>query len=187
MNKYMNQADFATGWRSGMPETPCGRGSRFAETKVQRKWIPEVIAKHGIKSIADIGAGDLNWITRTNLNCKYAAYDLIPRVDSVTKLNLLKDPLPQADCLMVLWVLNHFPPADQRKAMRKLIKADSRYLIITFDHRLESIIDHPYTDKVLLRHDRGVDLEMRVIKLNETTRPKKVSKPKKGSKSSKTR
>jgi len=174
--KYMNQSDFAAGWRSGMPETPCGRGSRLVETQIQRKWIPAVVAEYGIKSIADIGSGDLNWIKKTKLGCKYEAFDLVPRVDGVTKLNLLTDQIPKADCLMVLWVINHFSPANQIKAMKKLMSSGARYLIITYDNRLESIINQPYIEMVLLRHDRGIDSEMRLLKLKAKPVKKKVSK-----------
>ena len=163
--KYMNHNDFVAGWRSGGNETLCGRGSTIRETKIQRKWIPEMVAKYGVKDIADLGAGDLNWSSRTAFGCDYTPYDLIPRTQGVEKLNILTDKLPEADCLMVLWVLNHFSPANQRKAMRKLLKADARYLIITFDNRLEKIIDHPYIEKELLKHDRGIDLEIRLIEL----------------------
>jgi len=163
--KYMNHDEYQRGWRSGFPETPCGSGSTIGATKIQRTWIPEMVAKHGIESIADIGAGDLNWIKRITLGCDYAPYDLIPRTEGVKKLNMLKDKLPESDCLMVLWVLNHFSPEKQRKAMRKLLKADARYLMITFDNRLEPIIDQPYIDMVVIRRDRGIDSEIRLIKI----------------------
>jgi len=163
--KYMTKPEYARGWRSGLPETPCGSGSTIRATKVQRDWIPAMVEKYGIKSIADIGAGDLHWVSRVDLGCEYSAYDLIVRDSSVTELNLLKDDLPEADCLMVVWVLNHFSPANQRKAMKKLLKSKARYLIITYDNRLEKIIDQPYIEKALLKHDRGVDLEIRLIEL----------------------
>ena len=81
MGDIITDVDFyQTGGKGGLPETPCGFGSRLSETKAQRQWIPEIIGKYGIKTIADIGAGDLNWITHMNMGgVEYAAYDLVPR------------------------------------------------------------------------------------------------------------
>ena len=156
---------YKKGWHGGLPETPCGYGSRFHQTKIQRKWIPEMVAKYDISSIADIGAGDLNWSARTAFGCEYTPYDLIPRAQGVTEFNLLTDELPDADCLMVLWVINHFPPKEQAIAMGKLLRSTSRYLIMTFDKRMEKETDLTYLDKAVLRHDRGIDFEIRLIQL----------------------
>ena len=154
---------YKKGWHGGLPETPCGYGSKFRQTAIQRKWIPEMVSKYGIKSIADIGAGDLNWMI--DLGCKYTAYDLIPRKPEVIEFNLLTDLLPDADCLMVLWVINHFPPAEQQAAMDNLKASKARYLLMTWDKRMEPCTKLPYVEKVILRHSKGVDFELRLIEL----------------------
>jgi len=162
----MSYGEYQRGWHGGLPETPCGYGSKMSSTKFQRHWIPEMVAKYGITSIADIGAGDLNWIKHTKLGCDYAAYDLVPRHDSVTPFDLLKDKLPKADCLMVLWLLNHFSPADQKKAINKLRRAKSRYLMMTWDRRMEPFTDLNSVEKEILSVARdGRDLEIRLIQL----------------------
>jgi len=159
----VNHAEHVRGWVGGKPETPCGRGSRLGETAKQRKWIPAQVEKYGITSIADIGAGDLNWVSRIDIGCDYAAYDLIPRVEGVQKLDLLTDELPKADCMMALWVLNHLSPADQKTAIDKL-KSAGRFLIMTYDKRMEPCTNLEYVEKTVLRRDRGIDFEIRLIK-----------------------
>ena len=158
-------AKYRRGWHGGRPETECGSGSTLRETRFQREWLPKMVAKYGIKSIADIGAGDLNWIKHTKLGCHYRAYDLIPRHPKVKELNLLTDKLPKADCLLVLWVINHLPAKEQCIAMAKLRASGSRYLIMTYDRRCEDCADLPYIQSAILKHIKGIDFEIRLIEL----------------------
>lgn len=163
----MNHEEFKRGWRGGLPETKCGAGSTLAQTAFQRKWIPEIVAKYGIVDIADIGAGDLNWIKHTELGCAYRAFDLVPRHKEVASFDLLKDKLPSADCLMVLWVLNHLEPKDQKKAINKLKRAKSRYLMMTWDRRMEPCTDLVCIEKEIIKRNdiKKVDFEIRLIEL----------------------
>lgn len=157
---------YQKGWTGGLPETPCGFGSKLRTTKVQRAWIPAIVKQYGIKSIADIGAGDLNWSSRTVFGCKYTAYDLIPRKPDVIKLDILTDKLPGADCLMVLWVINHFPPDMQKLAIDRLLSSGSRYLMMTWDNRMQPYTDIKPIETEVLRHSKGVNFEIRLIELN---------------------
>jgi len=156
---------YRKGWTGGLPETPCGFGSKLRTTRVQRAWIPAMVAKYGIKSIADIGAGDLNWSAHTAFGCDYTAHDLIPRKHGVAKLDILTDKLPDADCLMVLWVINHFPPDMQKVAIERLLSSGSRYLMMTWDNRMEPCTDIEPIETEVLRHNKGVDFEIRLIEL----------------------
>ena len=124
---------YKKGWNSGLPETPCGHGSKIANTAKQREWIPEMIDRYHIKSIADIGAGDLNWMNKVKLpiDVSYRAFDLVPRHPSVNSFNLLTSIPPKSDMLMCLWVLNHFPENDANLAFDNLLKSNSKYLLIT--------------------------------------------------------
>lgn len=123
---------YQKGWTGGLPETPCGSGSMLKNTAAQRKWIPEVIKKYGIKSIADIGAGDLNWIKQTDLgDVEYTAYDLVPRDPSVKPFDLIKEVPPKVDLIMCLWVLNHFPYKHCQQAIENLKASGAKYLMMT--------------------------------------------------------
>lgn len=123
---------YRKGWTGGLPETECGYGSTLEATERQRQWIPEVIGRHKIRSIADIGAGDLNWMGRTDLGeVQYTPYDLVPRHPSVTEFNLVNQVPPTVDCLMVLWVLNHMPFDDCRKAIANIKASKSKFVMMT--------------------------------------------------------
>ena len=123
---------FHKGWHSGLPETPCGFGSKLNQTEKQRQWIPKIIQKYGIKSIADIGAGDLNWIKEMDLSgVEYTPYDLVPRLPEVQKFDLVNEIPPKVDMLMCLWVLNHLPKEQSRLAIQNLKSSGSHYLLMS--------------------------------------------------------
>lgn len=123
---------YAKGWTGGLPETPCGYGSTMRATREQRSWIPAMFRKHGIVTVADIGAGDLNWIRHTDLTgIEYQAYDLVPRRPQVMPFDLLEEIPPAVDCIMLLWVLNHFPYDECRKALKNIKASGARYLMMT--------------------------------------------------------
>ena len=155
---------YRRGWRGGLPETPCGFGSRLSETAIQRAWLPDIIGRYAITSVADIGAGDLNWIKAVTLGCEYRAYDLVPRHPSVTEFNLLTDPCPQADLLLCLWVLNHFPPEMGVLGLNRLRSSGSKFLAMTWDSRLP-YLDTDYIEQVQIRdanpgHHDGIYLRL---------------------------
>lgn len=97
-------------WGGGKPETVCGSGSTKAATENVRKVLPQWMLRHRIFSIADVGAGDQNWIKTVELGCDYQAYDLIPRNDSVRQFDLCKDLLPHpVDAILCRHTMNHLP------------------------------------------------------------------------------
>lgn len=157
----MDDKDYKKGWQSGLPETPCGSGSKLSETKAQRKWIPQMVEKYGIKSIADIGAGDLNWASRTAFGCEYTPYDLIPRAQGVIKFDLLTDKLPHADCFMVLWVTNHMTGEQAQHATHRILHSRARYLLTTYRKGLWNFIDRTVLESVEI----GNGAEIRLIEL----------------------
>ena len=154
----MNYEEFKRGWSGGLPETKCGAGSRFANTLVQRGWIPEKVIKYGITSIADLGAGDLNWANRTEFGCKYSAYDLVPRAPGVDKLDILTDELPEADCLMVLWVINHMTEEQAQQATVKIMNSKARYLLATWREDYFNFPDAKVLDSVQIFGDAEIRL-----------------------------
>lgn len=121
------------GWKGGLPETPCGMGSRVSETKLQRDWIPKMIRKYKIKTIADIGAGDLNWIKEIKMpkSWKYTPYDLVPRHPDVIKFDLLKETPPKVDLILCLWVLNHLDYNNALLAWNNLKASGAKYIMMT--------------------------------------------------------
>ncbi len=142
-------AKYKKGWTGGLPETECGYGSKIKSTKNQRDWIPPILEKYNIKSIADIGAGDLNWIKHVELgDIDYQAFDLVPRHKDVKKFDLLKKVPPKVDLIMCFWVLNHMPKEHCKQAIKNIKKSGAKYLMMTDveryhkDQPKEILMDH---------------------------------------------
>ena len=158
---------YQAGWKGGLPETPCGFGSLLSQTKAQRKWLPEIIRKYGIYTVADIGAGDLNWVSRTDMGgIEYTAYDLVPRKPNVIQFDLVREVPPQVDLIMCLWVLNHFPYEDCERAIENLKASGSKYLMMTdrprWHHEQPPAIQMPYIEELVLNEKQD---SIRLIQL----------------------
>ena len=121
MLKQLSEADrlakFSRGWRSGLPETACGAGSKLSNTRSLRQWLLAMVEKYGIRSVVDIGAGDRNWIKKLQWDVRYTAYDLVPRSADVRRFDLINEIPPGADPVLCLWVINHMPQQDREQAL----------------------------------------------------------------------
>ena len=159
LSDIIHKPRWEEGWTGGLPETPCGHGSRMSSTTLQREWIPAKIAEYGIKTVADIGAGDLNWIRRTKLgDVEYTAYDVVPWAPGVVEFDILWRIPPRVDLILCLWVLNHFPPERSRQAWGNIVASGCRYVIITYRGMQGDIQPHhglPYLDEIVLNKIKG--------------------------------
>ena len=123
---------YIKGWTGGLPETECGYGSKLKSTEKQREWIPTILEKYNIKSIADIGAGDLNWIKHIDLgDIEYQAYDLVPRHPEVRSFDIVQKKAPKVDLIICFWVLNHMPINQCKQAIKNIKKSGAKYLMMT--------------------------------------------------------
>lgn len=169
MTDIVTEVDkYKRGWTGGLPETPCGHGSLISTTTAQREMIPVLIEKYGIKTIADIGAGDMNWIKKIDLShVKYTPYDLVPRLPEVQKFDLIQEVPKKADMIICLWVLNHLPYDHCQQAIKNLKASGSKYLLMTDRLRYRKDqppeIEMPYIERLML-NEKGdsimlIDLE----------------------------
>jgi len=132
MGDIVSREKFSAGWRGGLPETPCGYGSTLEATRAQRRWIPQLVDAYGIRTIVDVGAGDLNWIRHTDLRgAQYTPLDLVPRLPEVKVFDLVREVPPAADLLLCLWVLNHLDLESCRRAIENLQASAARLLLMT--------------------------------------------------------
>jgi len=147
-----NPEKYKRGWTGGLPETECGFGSTMQATKAQREWIPALIEAYFIESIADIGAGDLNWIKNMDIpnHIEYWAYDLVPRAPEVIKFDIIKEVPAPVDMIMCLWVLNHLPYDECKQAIANIKKSGSKYLLMT--------------DRLRYREDQPKEIDMPSIR-----------------------
>lgn len=117
------------GWRGGLAGgTPCGIGCLPEHTKNIREKLPHLLRRFGISSVCDAGAGDLIWARETFAGFDYKAFDLVPRVPEVTRLDITKEALPSCDAILCRAVLIHLDPPRVLKAL-ELFKQSARYLL----------------------------------------------------------
>lgn len=153
----MDRAKSVTEWESGKPETPCGRGSMFENTEVIRKFIPQVIESCGIRSIADVGCGDQNWIHHCLPDdVVYTGYDIMPRRQDVQPFDVGREVLPwKFDLVLCIYVLNHMYPDSAERAIRLLQESNSKYLLMSFsDHDEYALPGEPILTKTHKQTER---------------------------------
>jgi hypothetical protein len=156
------------GWAGGLPETPCGFGSKLSQTEIQRTWMPAMVEKYQISTISDIGAGDLNWIGLIEWPhpVRYSALDLVPRAKSVTPFDIIYEIPPKSDLLVCLWLLNHLPEHHAKAALKNLLASGSKYLMYTWWPAMADFLDLDADDSVIIRSQ--IEAELRIIKLEST-------------------
>jgi hypothetical protein len=130
----MDKEKPVTDWESGLPETPCGRGSMLENTEEIRAWLPDVIERYDVKSIADIGCGDQNWIHHCLPDgIEYDGYDLKPRRQDVTTFDVSSEVLPwKYDLVLCIYVLNHLKPDMAERAIRMLKESGAKYILMSY-------------------------------------------------------
>jgi hypothetical protein len=117
------------GWRGGLADgTPCGSGSTMSATASIREKLPSLMASHGIQSVCDAGAGDQHWIGSIQWKVEYRAFDLVPRREGVTALDITRDALPSCDVVLCRHVLIHLDPARISMAI-SLFRQSAKYLL----------------------------------------------------------
>lgn len=129
-----NKMEPGVGWATQGQKGSCGIGSEMDNTGQIRHGLPNIMRDYDLISIADVGAGDRNWIQHTMFPSpmNYDAFDLIPRHKIVTQLDCTKQSLPQGyDLILCRFVLNHLSPRMARDALRLFQASGSRYLLMT--------------------------------------------------------
>lgn len=155
---------YQRGWTGGRPETECGAGSKIEQTEIQREWIPRMVEKYNIRSITDMGAGDLRWIKLIKWphEVHYKAFDLVPRHDEVTQFDIIQDKPQPVDLLMCIWCLNHFPDDHARVALDNLQASGSTYLMLTYWPKMADFLDIEPIETVMIRP--RINAELRLIR-----------------------
>ena len=130
----MDQSKPVTDWESGLPETPCGKGSMLENTEEIRAWLPDVIDRYDIFSIADIGCGDQNWIHHCLPDgIEYNGYDTKPRRQDVVQFDASREVLPwKYDLVLCIYVLNHMRPDMAERAIRLIKESGSKYVLMSY-------------------------------------------------------
>lgn len=110
--------------------------------------LPGLLRRFGIRRLLDIPCGDFNWMKEVELELEwYIGADLVEEligqnaarfsgsaggsVRRFVRLDLTRDPLPEADLVLCRDCLVHFSSADIARAIGNLRRSGSRYLLAT--------------------------------------------------------
>jgi hypothetical protein len=122
-----------------------GVGSEIEQTRTLLEELPGILKKFNITVFLDIPCGDFNWLNRLEWkNTNYIGGDIVKEIiDQNQKqywnfknlhfkhINILNDPLPEADLLFCRDCLVHFSYYDIDVAMRNIKQSNIKYFMTT--------------------------------------------------------
>lgn len=124
----------------GSPETPSGLGSELDATAAVRRELPELLKRHGVRSVLDIPCGDGGWMAEVDLD-GYVGADIVAELIERNRqrfpgrrfvvLDLTKDPLPLVDLVFCRDCLVHLSYANIGHAIANLRASGARWLLTT--------------------------------------------------------
>ncbi|MBM4262844.1 MAG: class I SAM-dependent methyltransferase [Deltaproteobacteria bacterium] len=121
-----------------------GTGSDVAQTRTLVQQLPLFLRGFAISSILDIPCGEFSWMKELDRsNIDYTGADIVEAIVAANtrsygsagrrfvRLDLTKDPLPQADLLLCRDCLVHFSFADVFRALENLCAGEFQYVAAT--------------------------------------------------------
>ena len=133
--------------KSGEDIALSGPGSTLAFTARIRVHLREWFERFGVRSIVDVGCGDMTWLPSLNLSgVEYRGFDISRVVvrhnnerfqadarfaNRFAVLDLRSQIPPRADMVIARDVLFHLPPAVALAALRNINASGARYLVTT--------------------------------------------------------
>jgi hypothetical protein len=143
-----------------------GDGSSLRETRVARQVLPTLITRYDVRVLLDIPCGDCNWMRAIDFGGRaYIGADI---VDDLIKRNqtawggpnrtflhrdVVRDPLPPADLVVVRDCMIHLSNADVFEALRNIRRSGARYLLAT------TYTDRPTNPDILTGDWRAINLQ----------------------------
>ncbi|MBI2429668.1 MAG: class I SAM-dependent methyltransferase [Ignavibacteriales bacterium] len=124
--------------------TVSGPGSTIDATESLRRELPKLLKEYNIRSILDIPCGDFAWMKEVDLAAiGYIGADIVEKIvrqnaeqyeregRRFLELNIISDPLPQSDLVMVRDCFVHFSYKDIRRSLKNIIASNSLWLFTT--------------------------------------------------------
>ena len=121
-----------------------GTGSNLEQTKNIIEKLPSFISKYKIKSILDIPCGDFYWMKELDFEgVNYLGADIVPELIQKNKekfsinnikfktLDIINDPLPDADLIFCRDCLVHLSNKDIFKSLNNIRKSKFKFFITT--------------------------------------------------------
>ncbi len=130
-------------WKS--EESISGTGSEFRQTELLVSELNNLLKRLEVSSLLDIPCGDFNWMQKVELsNINYIGADIVEELVLENRLkfgesewrkfeviNLIADPLPKADMILVRDCLVHLSYSDIQKALNNIKSSGAKYLLLT--------------------------------------------------------
>lgn len=129
-------------WES--EESISGPGSASDQTTEVKNIISKVIREYGISSMLDLPCGDFGWMKDTDLQgCLYIGGDIVEELVTSNRrsygsdrvefriLDLISDPLPETDLILVRDCLVHLSEKQIGEALENIRKSGIKYLLTT--------------------------------------------------------
>jgi hypothetical protein len=122
-------------------ESVSGPGSSMQGTSRLRSALPTLLKKYNIQSILDIPCGDAYWIREIlSSNINYIGADIVPELiirncaeksdlGRFEVLDLVSDPLPRVDLILVRDCFIHLPNRMVSDAIDNIRKSSSNWLL----------------------------------------------------------
>jgi SAM-dependent methyltransferase len=152
-------------WRS--KESVSGRGSELGQTATLRAELPLLLQGLGVKTLLDLPCGDFNWMQYVELgNIEYIGADIVPELvernnaryartgRSFQHLDLLSDPLPRVDAILVRDCLVHLSFEHIEQALANIKKSGTKYLLTTTFPNVDS------NEDIQTGHWRALNMEL---------------------------
>lgn len=124
-------------------ESVSGPGSTLAATENVRAVLPGLLFDLGVETLLDVPCGDAHWITTCLPACvRYIGGDVVteiidrnrkarPLFGTFEVIDLVKDPLPAADLILVRDCFIHLPNHMVLQAIANIRRADIKYMLTT--------------------------------------------------------
>jgi hypothetical protein len=164
------------------PVSVSGRGSNPVSTARLVELLPALVRRHRITSIVDAPCGDMAWmpsvldrLAADGTAVTYVGLDIVdPLIDrnrmlfsdrewSFEVADLVVDPLPAADLLIVRDCFVHLPNVDITAALDNIIRSGMTWLLAT------GYVDHPVNTDAVAGQWRTLDLRRAPFHLPEPT------------------
>lgn len=142
------QAVFTGIWKNNFwnsPETRSGGGSTLAATTALRAWLPATLAFLQVRSLADAGCGEVNWMQGLTAGLRfYFGFDIVPELVAdlrqrfaqrancfFTAADIVTHSLPACDAILCRDCLTHLPIEAVAMAIHQFRQSGAHYLIAT--------------------------------------------------------
>lgn len=130
-------------WKS--TESISGPGSELKQTEILVSKLPILFKEYDIKTILDLPCGDFKWMQTIDLSSfNYVGGDIVEELININKniyleqsnrkfivIDLINDPLPACDIIIVRDCLVHLSYDNINKAIKNIKSSGCKYLLTT--------------------------------------------------------